>query len=173
MADAFDAIVIGAGEAGAVVASRAVAAGHRVAMIYREPYGSTCVNTGCVPSKFLIHRANVAHTVRTFARFHVHGHGEPGVDLAAIVADKDDLIREHRDEALGNARRARDLTLIEGEGHFVSPREVEVGDRQLVADRIFVATGMRPEVSDIPGIEAVEALTNETVMDLTELPEHL
>ena len=173
MAEAFDAIVIGAGEAGAVVASRAVEAGHRVAMIYREPYGSTCVNTGCVPSKFLIHRANVAHTVRTSARFHVNGHGEPGVDLAAIVADKNELIAEHRDEALGNARRARDLTLIEGEARFIEPCEVEVGRRRLRSERIFVATGMRPEVPDIPGIDAVEALTNETVMDLTELPEHL
>lgn len=173
MAEAFDAIVIGAGEAGAVVASRAVEAGHRVAMIYREPYGSTCVNTGCVPSKFLIHRANVAHTVRTSARFHVNGHGEPGVGLAAIVADKDELIGEHRNEALGNARRARDLTLIEGEARFIGPREVEVGERRLRSERIFVATGMRPEVPDIRGIDAVEALTNETVMDLTELPEHL
>jgi len=169
----FDAIVIGAGESGAVVAGRAVAAGHRVAMIYREPYGSTCVNTGCVPSKFLIHRANVAHGVRTAGRFHVDGHGEPGVDLAAIVADKDELIDEHRDEALGNAQRARDLTLIEGEARFVGPREVEVGERRLTSERIFVATGMRPEVPDIPGIDAVEALTNETVMDLAELPEHL
>jgi len=173
MPETFDAIVIGAGEAGAVVASRAVEAGHRVAMIYREPYGSTCVNTGCVPSKFLIHRANVAHTVRVSARFHVNGHGEPAVDLAAIVADKDALIHEHRDEALGNARRARDLTLIEGEARFIGPREVAVGERRLTADRIFVATGMRPEVPDIPGIDTVEALTNETVMDLTELPEHV
>jgi pyruvate/2-oxoglutarate dehydrogenase complex dihydrolipoamide dehydrogenase (E3) component len=173
MPEAFDAIVIGAGEAGAVVASRAVAAGHRVAMIYREPYGSTCVNTGCVPSKFLIHRANVAHTVRTSARFHVNGHGEPGVDLAAIVADKDALIDKHRDEALGNARVARDLTLIAGEARFVGPREVALGERRLTSERIFVATGMRPEVPDIPGIDAVKALTNETVMDLTELPEHL
>ena len=173
MPEAFDAIVIGAGEAGAVVASRAVAAGRRVAMIYREPYGSTCVNTGCVPSKFLIHRANVAHGVRTAGRFHVDGHGEPSVDLAAIVADKGELIDAHRDEALGNARRARDLTLIEGEARFLSPREVEVGERRLTSERIFVATGMRPEVPDIPGIDAVEALTNETVMDLTELPEHL
>ena len=173
MADAFDAIVIGAGEAGAVVASRAVEAGHRVAMIYREPYGSTCVNAGCVPSKFLIHRANVAHTVRTSAHFHVNGHGEPGVDLAAIVADKDELIDEHRDEALGNARRARDLTLIEGQARFIRPREVEVGRRRLRSERIFVATGMRPEVPDIPGIDTVSALTNETIMDLTELPEHL
>ncbi len=143
MAEAFDAIVIGAGEAGAVVASRAVVAGHRVAMIYRRPYGSTCVNTGCVPSKFLIHRANVAHGVRTAGRFHVDGHGDPSVDLAAIVADKDELIREHRDEAVGNARRARDLTLIEGEARFVGPREVEVGERRLTSERIFVATGMR------------------------------
>ncbi len=103
MIESFDAIVIGAGEAGAVVASRAVAAGRRVAMIYRAPYGSTCVNTGCVPSKFLIHRANVAHTVRTAPRFHVDGHGEPKVDLGAIVADKDALVAEHRGEALGNA----------------------------------------------------------------------
>src|SRR5919106_4537660 len=109
MAEAFDAIVIGAGEAGAVVASRAVAAGHRVAMIYREPYGSTCVNVGCVPSKFLIHRANVAHAVRTARHFHVEGHGDPSVDLAAIVADKNALVAEHRGEALGNARRASRL----------------------------------------------------------------
>ncbi len=173
MAETFDAIVIGAGEAGAVVASRAVEAGHRVAMIYREPYGSTCVNVGCVPSKFLIHRANVAHTVRTSARFHVNGHGEPSVDLAAIVADKDELIDEHRAEALGNARQANLLTLIEGDARFIGPREIEFGERRLRSERIFVATGMRPTVPDIPGIEAVEALTNETVMDLTALPEHL
>ncbi|MGH2380281.1 MAG: FAD-dependent oxidoreductase, partial [Candidatus Limnocylindria bacterium] len=169
----FDAIVIGAGEAGAVVASRAVADGQRVAMIYRAPYGSTCVNVGCVPSKFLIHRANVAHAVRTADRFHVDGHGEPGIDLAAMVADKDAIVAEHRAEALGNARRAGGLTLIEGEARFVSSREVAVGERRLTADRIFVATGMRPEVPDIPGIDAVGGHTSETIMDLTELPDHL
>jgi pyruvate/2-oxoglutarate dehydrogenase complex dihydrolipoamide dehydrogenase (E3) component/predicted RNA-binding Zn-ribbon protein involved in translation (DUF1610 family) len=172
-AQRFDAIVIGAGEAGAVVASRAVAAGHQVAMIYREPYGSTCVNVGCVPSKFLIHRANIAHAVRTAGRFHVNGHGEPGVDLGAIVADKDALVGEHRAEALGNARRAAGVTLVEGEARFVSPREMVVGERQLSAERIFIATGMRPLIPDLPGIGDVEVHTNETVMDLTEAPEHL
>jgi pyruvate/2-oxoglutarate dehydrogenase complex dihydrolipoamide dehydrogenase (E3) component len=173
MAERFDAIVIGAGEAGAVVASRAVAAGHRVAMIYREPYGSTCVNVGCVPSKFLLHRANVMHAVRTAERFHVHGHGEPTVDLAAIVADKNALVAEHRAEALGNARRAADLTLIEGVGRFVSSREVAVGERWLTADRIFVATGMRPLIPELPGIGDVEVHTYETIMDVTTVPEHL
>jgi pyruvate/2-oxoglutarate dehydrogenase complex dihydrolipoamide dehydrogenase (E3) component/predicted RNA-binding Zn-ribbon protein involved in translation (DUF1610 family) len=169
----FAAIVIGAGEAGAVVASRAVAAGHRVAMVYREPYGSTCVNVGCVPSKFLIHRANVAHSVRTAGRFHVDGHGEPSVDLGAIVTDKDALVADHRHEALGNARRADGLTLIEGEARFVSPREVAVGARNLTADRVFIATGMRPLIPDLPGIDEVEVHSNETVMDLTDVPEHL
>jgi pyruvate/2-oxoglutarate dehydrogenase complex dihydrolipoamide dehydrogenase (E3) component/predicted RNA-binding Zn-ribbon protein involved in translation (DUF1610 family) len=173
MTERFDAIVIGAGEAGAVVASRAVAAGHRVAMVYRAPYGSTCVNVGCVPSKFLIHRANVAHAVRTAARFHVDGHGAPSVDLPAIVADKDALVAEHRAEALGNARLAGGLTLLEDEARFVSSREVEVGERRLVADRIFVATGMRPLIPDVPGIGEVEVHTNETLMDLTEVPERL
>ncbi len=174
MPERFDAIVIGAGEAGAVVASRAVAAGHRVAMIYRQPYGSTCVNVGCVPSKFLIHRANVAHAVRTADRFHVDGTaGEPRVDLRAIVADKDALIGEHRAEALGNARRATGLTLIEGAARFVSPRAVKVGERRLGADRVFIATGMRPLIPDLPGIGEVEVHTNETVMDLTVVPEHL
>ena len=173
MPEAFDAIVIGAGEAGAVVASRAVAAGHRVAMIYREPYGSTCVNTGCVPSKFLIHRASVAHGVRNAGRFHVDGHGEPGIDLVAIVADKDALVAEHRTEALGNARRAGGLTLIEGEARFVSPREVAVGERRMTAARIFIATGMRPMIPDLPGIGDAEVHTNETIMDLAEVPEHL
>jgi len=166
----FDAIVIGAGEAGAVVASRAVAAGHRVAMIYHEPYGSTCVNVGCVPSKFLIHRANVAHGVRTAGRFDVDGHGEPVVDLAAMVEDKNALVGEHRAEALGNARRADGLTLIEGEPRFVSPRELEVGERRLAAERIFIATGMRPLVPDLPGIEDIEVHTNETIMDLSAVP---
>jgi pyruvate/2-oxoglutarate dehydrogenase complex dihydrolipoamide dehydrogenase (E3) component len=173
MAERFDAIVIGAGEAGAVVASRAVAAGHSVAMIYREPYGSTCVNVGCVPSKFLIHRANVAHAVRTAGRFHVDGHGDPAVDLAAIVADKNALVAEHRAEALGNALGASGLTLIEGGARCVSPREVAVGERRLAADRIFIATGMRPRIPDLPGIGDIEVHTNETVMDLTQVPQHL
>ena len=172
MTDTFDAIVIGAGEAGATVASYAVAAGHRVAMVYREPYGSTCVNVGCVPSKYLIARARVAHLVRTAGRFHV-GASEPTVALDRIVAEKDALIAEHRAEGLAAAARAERLTLLEGPAGFVGPREVEVRGRRLAAPRVFVATGMRPEIPDIPGLDAVPYLTNETVMDLTGVPAHL
>lgn len=172
MADSFDAIVIGAGEAGATLASYAVAAGHRVAMVYREPYGSTCVNVGCVPSKFLIARARVAHVVRTADRFHV-GASEPSVALDRIVAEKDELIDGHRAEGLGAARRAERLTLLEGPARFVGPHEVEVRGRRLAAPRVFIATGMRPEIPDVAGLDAVPYLTSDDVMDLTDVPAHL
>src|SRR2546425_6848164 len=85
--DDFDAIVIGAGEAGELVARLAGDAGHRVVMVYRERYGGTCLNDGCVPSKFLIDRAKVAHLVRAAGRLGIHADA-PHVDLASIVAEK-------------------------------------------------------------------------------------
>src|SRR5919197_981046 len=113
MSETFDAIVIGAGEAGTMIASRAVAAGYRAAMIYRSPFGSTCLNTGCVPSKFIIHRARIAYLARTASRFHVQVN-EPSIDLAAIVREKNSDIDPHREESFENARAAEGLTLIEG-----------------------------------------------------------
>ncbi len=97
MSEQFDAIVIGAGEAGALFASRAVAAGARVAMIYRAPYGSTCVNVGCVPSKFLIARARVAHIVRSAGRFGVRASeplaASPGAGAQTIEVKLTDALR--------------------------------------------------------------------------------
>ncbi|MGD9891770.1 MAG: NAD(P)/FAD-dependent oxidoreductase, partial [Dehalococcoidia bacterium] len=172
MEQRFDAIVIGAGEAGTEVASRVVEAGQRVAMVYKRPYGSTCLNTGCVPSKFMIHRARVAQVVRGADHFHVRA-GMPQVDLAAIVREKDEMVAAHRDQSFGGAQAAANLTLIEGEARFLSDRRIAVGDRTLRADTIFVATGMRPLIPGIDGLDRVPFLTNESVMDLTELPEHL
>ncbi len=170
--ESFDAVVVGAGEAGALLASYAVAAGHRVAMIYREPYGSTCVNVGCVPSKFLIARARVAQTMRTASRFGI-GAVEPAIDLPRIVAENQTMVHEHRNEGLESAKRAERLTLLEGPAHFLSPTEVEVGERRLTAPKIFIATGMRPNIPPIAGLAAVTYYTNENVMDLTEVPRHL
>jgi pyruvate/2-oxoglutarate dehydrogenase complex dihydrolipoamide dehydrogenase (E3) component len=175
MPEEFDAIVVGAGEAGSVVASRAVTAGHRVAMIYRAPYGSTCLNTGCVPSKFLIHRARIAYLARTAARFHVEA-TVTRVDLGAIVREKGAMVAEHRSQSLARARSAEQsgqLTLVEGEARFLSPRDIAVGDRTLRADRIFIATGMRPLIPDIPGLDDAKALSSESLMELTDVPAHL
>src|SRR5579859_1387342 len=134
MTQSFDAIVIGAGEAGTIVASRAVAAGHRVAMVYKPPFGSTCLNSGCVPSKFMIHRARIAHLTRTAARFHVHTN-QPSVDLDAIVREKNADIVKHREESLQSARSADGLTLIEGTAGFTSDRAVLVAGYKLQSER--------------------------------------
>ncbi len=170
--DELDAIVIGAGEAGALIAGRATEAGKRVAMVYREPYGSTCLNVGCVPSKFLIHRSKVAHLIRTASRFGLHADGLR-VDLAAIVAEKNAMLDRHRRESFEAARTDERLHLLEGMARFRSAREVAVGNRVLRADRVFIASGMRPLVPDIEGLKHVPYFTNDDVMDLTEVPPRL
>lgn len=172
MTEPFDGIVLGAGEAGTIVASLAIEAGRRVALVYRAPFGSTCLNTGCVPSKFLIHRARVAHVVRTAGRFHVHA-APPRVDLRAIVQDKDRTVAEHREESFRAAQATETLTLVEGAARFRSGREVEVGGHRLTAPTIVIATGMRPLVPALAGLDQVPFLTNETLMELAEPPEQL
>jgi pyruvate/2-oxoglutarate dehydrogenase complex dihydrolipoamide dehydrogenase (E3) component len=167
-----DALVIGAGEAGALVASLAVDAGASVALAYREPWGSTCLNVGCVPSKFLIHRARVAHVVRTSSRFGVRT-GGPEVDLAGIIEEKRRYLDRHRDESWQGALREERLTLLEGAAEFVAEDQVRVGDRVVRSDRIFLALGMRPFVPEVDGLEDAPYLTNDTVMDLEEVPGHL
>lgn len=172
MTKTFDAVVIGAGEAGALIASLAVDAGKRVAMVYRPPYGSTCLNVGCVPSKYLIHRARVAQLVRTAGRFGIQVPA-PSVDLAAIVAAKNEMLDMHRRESHDAAQAEEHLTLVEGTARFGSRREVVVGERVLTAERVFIATGMRPTIPRIDGLEKVRYFTNEDVMDLDAVPERL
>ncbi len=167
-----DALVIGAGEAGALVASLALDAGSSVALAYREPWGSTCLNAGCVPSKFLIHRARVAHVVRTSSRFGVRTVA-PEVDLASIVEEKRSYLDRHRADTWQGALQEARLTLLEGAAEFVSEDRVRVGDRVVRSERIFLALGMRPSVPEVDGLREGPWLTNETLMDLEEVPGHL
>jgi pyruvate/2-oxoglutarate dehydrogenase complex dihydrolipoamide dehydrogenase (E3) component len=167
-----DAIVIGAGEAGVLLASLAVEAGASVALVYREPWGSTCLNVGCVPSKFLIHRARVAQVVRTSASFGVLV-DRPQVDLKRIVEEKRRYIDRHRDESWQGALADERLTLLEGPAEFVSRTEVRVRETVVRSNRIFLALGMRPQMPEVEGLGDGPYLTNDTVMDLEEVPGHL
>lgn len=168
----YDAVVLGAGEAGTVVASLAVQAGLRAALIYREPWGSTCLNVGCVPSKFLIHRAHVAHVARTSRRFGVLT-SDPSVDLTTIVEEKRAMIDRHRAESWNGVPSASGLNLAEGPARFLSRTAIQVGEQTLRADRVFIATGMRPLIPEIAGLEDGPYFTNETIMDLEAVPEHV
>jgi mercury(II) reductase len=168
----FDAIVIGAGEAGTEVASAAVEDGLRVAMIYRSPYGSTCLNVGCIPSKFIIHRARVAHSARSAARYGIDAR-DVHVRLADIVVEKRRMVDEHRASSFKGAQTTAGLDLIEGSARFVDTHAVEVAGRTLTAAQIFIATGTRPLVPTIDGLERVRFYTNDDVMDLDHVPSHL
>lgn len=170
--DTFDAIVIGAGEAGTEVANRAVKAGKRVALVYRAPFGSTCLNAGCVPSKFLIHRARIAHVARSAGRYHIEA-SVTRIGLGDIVREMDAMVDADRSAAFDAARRAERLTLLEGSARFLSREHVLVGTRRLYSRRIFVATGQRPVIPDVVAVDSPRVHTSDSVMRLTEIPEHL
>jgi len=167
-----DLIVIGAGAAGLSVASGAVQMGVSVVLIEGREMGGDCLNYGCVPSKALIAAAAQAQTMRDAARFGI-GAVEPKIDFPAVMAHVHDVIAQiaphdsvERFEGLG-------VRVIRGMARFTGAQEVEVNGETIRARRIVLATGSRPFVPDIPGLDQVDYLTNETVFDLKALPEHL
>jgi pyruvate/2-oxoglutarate dehydrogenase complex dihydrolipoamide dehydrogenase (E3) component len=169
----FDAIVIGAGQAGPSLTGRLTAAGMTVAMIERHLFGGTCVNTGCTPTKTLVATARVAHQARRAAEYGVKLEGSVSVDMHAVKARKDTVVqwsRTNLEKWLGGMERC---TVVQGHARFESPHEVRVGDDVLKAERIFINVGGRAVVPDMPGVDKVPYLTNTSILELDVLPRHL
>jgi pyruvate/2-oxoglutarate dehydrogenase complex dihydrolipoamide dehydrogenase (E3) component len=167
-----DICVIGAGSGGLSVAAGAVQMGARVVLVEAAEMGGDCLNHGCVPSKALLAAAKAAHAMTTGAAFGVRP-VSPQVDFAAVkdhvarvIAGIAPLDSQERFEGLG-------VTVIRAFGRFVSATELEAGDAVIRARRFVVATGSRPVVPPIPGIEDVPYLTNETIFAQRQRPEHL
>ena len=166
-----DICVIGAGSGGLSVAAGAVQMGARVILVEGAEMGGDCLNAGCVPSKALIAAAAAAQT-RRVARFGIAGR-EPDVDfgavkdhVAGVIATIAPVDSQQRFEGLG-------CTVLRGWARFVSPREVEVAGQRIRARRFVIATGSRPLVPDVPGLDSVPYLTNETLFALRDRPAHL
>jgi len=167
-----DLCVIGAGSGGLSVAAGASQMGAKVVLIEKAKMGGDCLNYGCVPSKALIAAAHAAHVTRTSGRFGINGH-EPEVrfhevsdhvhDVIAAIAPHDSV---ERFESLG-------VQVIRGAGRFTGPREVEADGHRIQARRFVISTGSSPALPNVPGIARVPYLTNETVFDLRERPDHL
>jgi pyruvate/2-oxoglutarate dehydrogenase complex dihydrolipoamide dehydrogenase (E3) component len=168
----FDAIVIGAGQAGPSLAARLADAGWRVALVERDRFGGTCVNTGCIPTKALIASAHAAHQARRAAEF---GLSIPSVsvDFAAVMARKDRISGASSRSVEQWVRGLPHTTVIQGHARFVGPKAVRVGERELHAERIFINVGARAAIPTIEGADAVPLLTSESILALKELPEHL
>ncbi len=168
----YDAIVLGSGQAGNPLWQKLTEKGWKVALIEREHLGGTCINTGCTPTKTMIHCAQVAHYARNAARWGVHAR-DVRVDMTQVVANKDRIVGQFRGGKEKQAEKTKNLDLYRGHGRFVGPHRVEVGGQVLESGHIFINTGTRPEIPRLDGLDRVRYLTNATIMQLTEVPENL
>ncbi|MBD1876486.1 FAD-containing oxidoreductase [Nodosilinea sp. FACHB-131] len=173
MTQSFDALIIGAGQAGPPLAGRLTAAGMTVALIERHLFGGTCVNTGCTPTKTLVASAYAAHLARRAADYGVMISGAIEVDMAQVKARVNTVVANSRSglEAwLGSMER---LTVFHGQARFESANTLRVGDELLTAPQIFINVGGRARVPKMPGIEKINYLTNTSMLALDSLPRHL
>jgi pyruvate/2-oxoglutarate dehydrogenase complex dihydrolipoamide dehydrogenase (E3) component len=168
----FDAIIVGAGQAGPPLAGRLTEAGQTVAVIERKLVGGTCVNYGCIPTKTLVASAHAAHVARRGAEFGI-GTGDVTVDMAKVKARKDKVMLDDRHGVESWLEGMAGCTLIRGHARFEGPHTIRVDDQLLAADKIFLNVGGRAVVPDIPGLSDVDFLTNVGILDLATLPEHL
>jgi pyruvate/2-oxoglutarate dehydrogenase complex dihydrolipoamide dehydrogenase (E3) component len=168
----YDAIIIGSGQAGNPLAHRLADLGWSVALIEKKHLGGTCINVGCTPTKTMVHRAQVAHYARNATRWGVNA-SSVSVDLAKIVAQKDEIVLSFRANQQKQVDKRANLRLYRGLASFVGPHQLKVGEDLLESEKIFINTGGRPNIPAIPGLSSVSYLTNESIMQLTTVPEHL
>jgi pyruvate/2-oxoglutarate dehydrogenase complex dihydrolipoamide dehydrogenase (E3) component len=172
MAEKFDAIIVGAGQAGPPLAGRLTDAGQTVAVIERKLVGGTCVNTGCIPTKTLVASAHASHLARRGAEYGV-GTGEITVDMAKVKARKDKVMLDDRHGVESWLEGMKGGTLIRGHARFESPHTISVDGRVLEADKIFLNVGGRAVVPDLPGLSDIDYMTNVGILELDTVPEHL
>ena len=172
MTERFDAIIIGAGQAGPSLAGRLTSAGQRVAIIERKLIGGTCVNTGCIPTKTLVASAHAAHLARRGAEYGV-GTGSVSVDMAKVKARKDDVMLNDRKGVESWLDGMDGCTVYRGHARFGDPHTIGVNGELLHGDRIFLNVGGRAVVPDLPGLSDVEFLTNVSILELDTVPAHL
>ena len=160
----YDAIVIGSGQAGNPLCQKLADHGWTVALIEKEHLGGTCVNTGCTPTKTMVASAQVAHYARHAARWGVRS-SDVSVDLAKIVARKNQIVGQMRGGLERKVQQRKNLHLYRGHARFLDPHRLRVGDQVLEGERVFINTGTRVAVPPLDGLDAVPYLTNATIME--------
>ena len=169
----FDALIIGTGQAGPALAARLAGAGRKVAVVERDKFGGTCVNDGCTPTKAMVASAYAAHLARRAADYGVVLEGAPRVDMRRVKARKDAMVAKSSGSVQKWMEGLEGGQVFRGHARFVSPTEVQVEDETLSAEQIFLDVGGRPLVPDMPGLDTVPYLTNQSMMDLDFVPGHL
>ncbi|MFP4396176.1 MAG: mercuric reductase [Anaerolineales bacterium] len=182
----YDVAIIGSGQGAPPLAYALAEAGKRVAVIEREHVGGTCVNEGCTPTKLMIAGGRVAYLARRSADYGVLT-GPVAIDMEHVRQRKRDIVERFRSEARQRLEDASGIDVLMGEGRFVG-REGDEGDdgpfrleaalleggaRSLTADLVVINTGASPRVPDLPGLEDVPYLNSTSIMELSQVPEHL
>ncbi len=176
--EAVDAIIIGTGQAGKPLAGALAEAGWSAVIVERaERVGGTCVVEGCTPTKTMVASARVAHLARRAADYGVET-GDVSVDMEVVRRRKRDIVESWSSGARKGMERHETLELIFGEARFSGPHEVTIalsggGHRTIRARHIFINTGTRTRIPDIPGLDEVDYLTSTSIMELDRAPEHL
>jgi pyruvate/2-oxoglutarate dehydrogenase complex dihydrolipoamide dehydrogenase (E3) component len=173
MSRTFDAIVIGAGQAGPPLTARMANAGMKVALIERARFGGTCVNDGCTPTKALVASAYAAHLARRAAEYGVRIDGAASVDMQRVKARKDAIVSNSRRGLEQWLDGMRNVSVFQGDARFTGAATVSVAGEELSAGCIFLNVGGRPLVPQMPGLDQVPYLTNVSMMDVDFVPEHL
>ncbi|HVO44546.1 MAG TPA: mercuric reductase [Aggregatilineales bacterium] len=171
----FDAIVIGAGQAGGPLSTALAKAGYKTVIIEREHVGGTCINEGCTPTKTMVASARAAYLARRGADYGVHT-GSVSVDMVKVRQRKRDIVDSFRGGSERRLLNVAGLDLIRGEASFTALKTVEIhlhggGTRSLTAERIFINAGARP--AQPAGFEAIPTLNSTSIMELDTLPDHL
>ena len=172
MAEQYDAIVIGAGQAGPALAARLDKEGLKTAFIERNLLGGTCVNNGCIPTKTLVASARAVHTARRGAEYGFSADGVR-VDMPAVKRRKDGVVKQSSDGLASWIAGMKKVTLVRGHARFTAPRTVSVDGRSLAADKVFINVGGRASVPDLSGLKEVPFFTNSTMMGVDFVPGHL
>jgi len=168
----FDAIIIGAGQAGPALAGRLTGAGKSVCLVERKYFGGTCVNTGCMPTKALVASAYAAHLARRGADFGVTT-GDISIDMKKVAARARKVTMDSRGNVENWLRGMKNCTVMTGHARFEAPDILNVGEETITAPWIFLNVGGRATVPDLPGLTDIPYLTNSDMVALDRLPEHL
>jgi pyruvate/2-oxoglutarate dehydrogenase complex dihydrolipoamide dehydrogenase (E3) component len=173
----YDAIVIGAGQAGGPLSTALARAGKKTALIEREHVGGTCINEGCTPTKTMVASARAAYLTRRAADYGVQT-GPVTIDMLKIRQRKRDLVASFRDGSQQRIEQTDGVDLLAGTAGFSGPKQIDVrlnsGEQlMLTADLIFINTGARPAMPQIPGLDQVHTLDSTSIMEVDAVPDHL
>ena len=173
----YDVIIIGAGQAGIPLAKKLANAGMKTALVEKRIVGGTCINDGCTPTKTMIASARAAFQAKNAEKLGVVI-GDIKVDLKEIKKRKDGIVKLFQESAQKGIESTKGLKLYMGAATFTGKKELKVemnygGSENLSADLIFINTGASTVIPDIKGLNEVEYLTSTSILDLTEIPEHL